>query len=450
MTKQISIVKRAIFLMALFIFSSCEKPNEGLGFDSLIGEIPGVGRAEFPITTQTRIQDSILVAINYDAQLQLAQGYLQPKLLGTYVDPLFGLSKAEFISEMLLEDLNPQFGSAPIIDSVNLYLRTTDYYGDTTRPINLTVHQLSESLSRDSAFYSSFSPALGLKLGELTSFTPKPNARFKFKGEAVLPSFKIPLDKGFFKQQILDQGNAFDAFTTNEKFRTYFKGIKVSVEAGEGSILTLNTNSVNSKILIFFRTEDTATTSSQIELNFAQNKTTKPIGFSTFKQDYVNYPVAFDTTDTDSEALYVQPMGGVFGALDFEMLDTLQEKGYAINRAYLELPIKRTTTRGLLAATALEVRELDETKQIGPLSEDFRRSQGGGTLLLGELRDNQYRLEFTRALFKLLNNVESGTPLPTFAIVPVNKSTSARRTVLNGGNNTFEAPRLVVFYTKPK
>lgn len=436
--------------MALFIFSSCEKPNEGLGFDSLIGEIPGVDRAEYSINTQTFTQDSILVAINYDAQLLLAQGYLQPKLLGTYVDPLFGLSKAEFISEMLLEDLNPQFGSAPIVDSVNLYLRTIDSYGDTTRTFNLEVHQLAESLSRDNAFYSSFSPELGSKLGELIDFTPKPNARFKFKGESILPSFKIPLDKEFFKQQIVDQGNAFDAFTTNEKFRTYFKGIKISVTGSDGSILTLNTNSVNSKILIFFREADTSTTTSQLELNFAQNKTTKPIGFSTFKQDYVSYPVAFDTTDVNSEALYVQPMGGVFGALNFEMLDTLQKKGYAINRAYLELPVKRTTTRGLLAAFALEVRELTESNQIGSLSEDFTRNQGGGTLLLGELRDNKYRLEFTRSLFKLLNNVEDGTPLPTFAIVPVNKSTSAKRTVLNGGNNTFEAPKLVVFYTKPK
>jgi hypothetical protein len=448
MTKHKSLFKRAIFLMAFFIFLGCEKPNEGLGFDTLIGDVPNAERVEYGIKTGVVKQDSILVAINYDAQLLLAGGYAQAKLLGTYVDPLFGLNKAEFISEVLLEDLNPQFSEDAIVDSVNLYLRTTDYYGDTNQTMRLEVHQLAEELSRDTSFYSSFAPGLGAKLGELTAFSPRPNTSLTVNEESTLPSFKIPLDVNFFQENFADQGSNFDAFTTNEDFRTYFKGIKISVEAGEGAILTINSNSVYSQILIFYRQADSLEESSQLELNFAQDKSTKPIGFSTFQQDYISYPVAFDENDENTTEVYTQSTGGVFGTIQLEMVDTLMDKGYAINRAYLELPIKPGSAAGFRPHSALELREIDEEGEIGSLIDDFARGQGGGSLLSGTLRDNKYRLEFTRTLFRLLNNTEPGETIPSFALVPVSKSTSPRRSVLNGGSNTFETPKLIVFYTK--
>jgi hypothetical protein len=441
-------MKRAILLMAPFVLLSCEKPNEGLGFDQIIGDVPGAARAEYGIKTKTHNLDSILVAINYNAQVLLTTGYGAPKLIGTYVDPRFGLAKAEFVSEMILEDLNPNFGETAIVDSVNLYLRTTGYYGDTLRPMHWEVHTLANPLSRDTAYYSSFNPALNVKLGELSNFYPTPNSNFRFEGTKVSPSLKIPLNTAFFQQEFANRGDNFESFSTNELFRAYFSGIKVQVDAGEGSILTIASDNANSKILIFYRLSDTSTSTESVELNFRQDKTTKPIGFSTFEQDYTNYTVDFDLTAEDTEAMYVQSMGGVCGVLNFTDLDTLLNKGYVINRAYLELPIERGTTGGYSAASRIEVRRFEDGIPSS-LTNDFAFGAGGGQLLAGQLRDNKYQIEFTREIFEVLNSMENNQEIPTFAVVPVNKSTASGRTVLKGGKSVVDTPKLVVFYTKP-
>ncbi len=447
--KPIFTLKRAIIvLMAPFVFLACEKPNEGLGFDQIIGAVPDADVIEFGAITATRNQDSLLVAINYDGQRLLVNGYGSIKLIGTYVDPLFGQAKAEFVSEMILEDLNPSFGTTPIVDSVNLYLRTVGSYGDTLSPMSWSVHTLAENLSRDSTFYSSFEPVTGTQLGELSNFTPRPGTPVAFEGEAVPSSIKIPLDPSFFQQTFADQGDGFSAFATNEDFRTYFPGIKVSVQEGSGSILSISPASVYSRLLIFYRLADTSTTTESVELNFSQNKTTVPIGFSTFEQDYSTYPVAFDTANADSEVAYVQSMGGVFTTLSFEGLDTLLDQNFVINRAFIEVPIERTTTGGYPAHSSLEIRQV-ENDVPGSLTLDFSSGAGGGGLLRGDLRDNRYRFEFTRELFVTLNALDNTAKIPTFAIVPVNKSTVSNRTVLKGGKSLLETPKLIVYYTKP-
>lgn len=433
--------------MAPFVFLSCEKPNEGLGFDQIIGDVANAARVEYSAQTSVANLDSILVAINYDAQISLAGGYGATKLIGTYIDPKFGLAKAEFVSEMILEDLNPNFGTTAIVDSVNLYLRTTGYYGDTLSPMQWQIHTLSNQLSRDTSYFSDFNPSLNVLLGEANNFTPTPNSNFKFEGEVINPTLKIPLGTGFFQSEFADRGSNFESFTTNELFRNYFFGIKISVTAGAGSILSIAPDNANSKILIFYRLSSTATSSEAVELNFRQDKNTKPMGFSTFEQDYASYPVAFDFNATNTEAMYVQSMGGVFGVLNFKDIDTLLNQGYIINRAFLEIPIERGTTGGFPAASKIEIRRYEDGIPSA-LSNDFAVGAGGGSLLQGSLRDNAYQVEFTRELFEALNAGENGQ-LPSYAIVPVSKSTASSRTVLKGGASTLETPKLVVFYTKP-
>ena len=447
MTQTLSrIVKRAILVMAPFLFfTSCEKPNENLGFDQVIGgNIPADSMA-VPITTYTFSVDSILTALSYQDQ-RIIGGYRGNRLVGSYESPYFGKAEASVVAELLPEDLNIDFGTNPVIDSVNLYLRIANAYGDTSVPMDIKVQKLSEGLSKDSLFYSSFRPNTDRVLGELKNAIIAPNSQSRRSGQDLPAALKIRLDSTYFQTEFAEVGNgSATEFSTFENFLDHFPGIYIT-SSGARAISYFNLNSALSSIDIHYHNDEDSSLTTR--LSFLQDKSTIPIHFNVFDQDYSNASVDLQNQDTiqGEQRVFVQAMGGLATALklNLPMLDSLREEGMVVNKAFLTLHADVATGDAAAPVPSMEIRTLSGNV-AGDRIVDFRDNGGDGDIQFGELRNHRYRFDITRHLFKVIDNAKN----PNLAIVPVAKSTVANRSILRGGKDPLLKTRLIIYYTKP-
>ncbi len=432
--------------MAPFVLISCEKPNEGLGFDQVIGELHGFDTLVFPVVGYTLNQDSLLVALNYDDQRTVG-GYSGNRLVGALSDGVFGQSRARFAAQLILQQVSPDFGANPVVDSVNLLLTYAGYYGDTTQPMDISVREITESLDRGRNFYSNFNPQIGpSQLGGIVGLLPRPNTPSIIEGDTVAPTLKIPLGGEFFKQKIIDNaGN----FTSNENLVEEFKGIVVESSSSDGSILYFNLGNANSRLVIYYHNDEDD--DQKVELNFSQNKSTVPIHFNLFEHDYKNAPTAFaidnQNTEMGEAAIYVQAMGGVFSVLKIPGLDTLAGSEIVVNRAAIDIFQPMMYPLETDAPSRLELRSY-KNDTLGSQILDFdplRSASGGdGALRKPSAGKDFYRINLTQHVFDILNGAEN-QPL---ALLPQRKSTEANRVVLQGGRGTDCPLRLIVYYTK--
>lgn len=438
-------LKRAILVMAPFVFlASCEKPTDSLGFNQVIGGTMEADTIHIPVQTYTTEIDSILVAFRYPEQLVLG-GYASIRLMGENSGPLYGSNRAELLAQVLPRQLNPDFGSNPVIDSVKLNLRLVKAFGDTSVPMDIEVWELAEGFSRDSLYFSNYNPAEKQLLGSLRNYIPRPNTNRRYNQIRAIPYTTVYLDNNYFQSNFADvsDGN-YEPFSSFSKFLDQFKGLKIKASQGN-SILAFSLLSSFTELQIHYH-NDSDTTS--FVLDFSQDRSTVPIHFSRFEQDYAQAAFNLDQQDTVKGELvsYSQSMGGVATALKIapQRIDSLTKEGLVINKAYLELSTAPGTGDPAPPSPNMEIRGLDG-KGLGSRSLDFQGNSGDGNLRLGALRNNRYVFDLSRHLFNVLNSGENNT----LAIVPVDRTTAAYRTAFQGGKKADQAPKLIVYYTKP-
>ncbi len=447
MTKHIfKTLKRAILIMApLLLVISCERPTDNLGFEQIIGGTIEADTMHLKVVSYTAPIDSIVVALDYERQ-QLLGGYNPVRIMGQSQSTYFGTEKAILVSQLLPEQVNANFGSNPVVDSVNLYIRLTGSYGDTSLPMDIAVHLLDEGLSRDSNFYSNFRPVLGQELGRLDAYLPRPKTEKSFEGQVAPAHLRIPLDTAYFQANFADVGDgSFEAFSEFEAFTEYFKGIQLSSESG-GAILNTNLASAYSLLRIYYHNDNDTTFT---DLSFDQDRSSVPINFSTFDLDYSGSNLArlsLDSVNGEAQT-YVQSMGGVCTAFKFEKakIDSLLDEGLIVNGAQLEVYTAQGTGESVAPSPSMELRFL-EGRSLNDRIIDFQdASDVNGALNRGVLRNNKYSFDISRHLFSVLNSGENNT----LAIVPKTRTTAANRTILRGGSGSSERATVVVYYTKP-
>lgn len=445
-----------MLVVAPFLFIACEKPNDELGFNQVIGSVAGLGVIEFDsVITYTQKIDSLLVATD-----ETQVGYTGNKLVGSIIDGHFGRTEASFVSQMLLSDIDPDFGTNPNVDSVSLYLRYTGAYGDTSKIINLEVLELAgdirpngvvldaDSNIADSAYYSNYQPILGpspVVLGS-KSFIPRPNTNVRIENILSPPALKIPLDTNYFQQRFADVGNGNNVnFASNQAFVDYFKGIYVRATTNDGAILYFDLGLINSRLIIYFHNDEDPDAQS-VTLNFSQVSDVRPVSFSIFNNDYsmASFDLSNQNTTIGENVTYVQAMGGVTTVLEIPDLQGLADSSILINQAYIEIRKERGTGLALAPPPRLEIREFTSRGPNTALR-DFTTGTGGGTFVAEEVRDGYYRFNITKYVFEVVNTGQS----KKLAVVPVSKSTVADRVILQGGYGTESPVRLKIYYTKP-
>lgn len=262
-------------------------------------------------------------------------------LLGSYLDPVFGLTTASIATQVRLSTTSVGFGDSPQLDSIVLAFEYTRIqlqgdkeilaYGDTTTPQTFRVYELDESIFFDSAYYSNNVPAIKEpEIGILTT-APTPTDSITVDTLRLKSQLRIHLSEEL-GNRLLEQ----DSITSNEALDDLLKGFYVSpdpVSAG-GAIVFFNLLETYSRLTIYYSN----TESDSLEYHF--NINTESARFN-------NYTHNYDLADPDflaqmqgdtllgKERLYLQSMGGVTTKIMFPNFSDWKKEEIALNEANL-------------------------------------------------------------------------------------------------------------------
>lgn len=373
-------------------------------------------------------------------------------LLGSYADPVFGLSEASFCTQFLLPVPNLDFGSPSVLqaDSMILSLRYSGYYGNTD-PQTFKVYELTQDIFNSEVYYSNdtvlYNP---IEVGAIYNHVPNTTDSININGVNLDPHLRIKLKPSFAQKFINASGTSH--LSSNEAFTSFFKGLYIKSDnvhvEGKGGIFYFQLLSNISKLTLYYTNTSTNTSSSQ---DFVINELSAR--FNMFKQNYnfVNnsqIKAALNDTAIGKQKLYVQSMGGVKTKLIFPHFKNLAAKGnIIINQAQLVLSLNEDGTG---------------TTQYGPhnrLTLAAAREDGTNAIIIDQLEGEayfggtfsaiakEYRFNITRHMQRLIN----GQVPEDFGlfILPSGGAVNANRTVLHGSDK--EHPKhlkLILTYTK--
>lgn len=239
-------------------------------------------------------------------------------LLGSKVDPVFGTSKADFITQARLYEAK-DFGTNSVADSLVLFLLTDGFYGDGETKQILEVYELTKNFYKDSSYYSN------LSLEGILNETPIGTKTFRPSDTLI----SVKLDTSI-AQKIIGFGN----YEHQEEFLEEFKGLYVTSEnvLEGGGIVNLNLVYFDSKLTIYYHT-DTDT----ISYDFVINESS--VRINRFSHDYETADVAYEISHLDDSiihdtVIYAMGMGGVYTLIDLSFLESWRDTmPVAINNA---------------------------------------------------------------------------------------------------------------------
>jgi len=238
-------------------------------------------------------------------------------LLGSKVDPVFGTSKADFITQARLSE-QKDFGADPVADSLVLFLLTDGFYGDGETKQILEVYELTKNFYKDSSYYSNLSLEGILNESLIGTTTFQPND--------TLVSVKLDVS---IAQEIVDSGN----YEHQEEFLEVFKGLYVTSEnvLEGGGIVNLNLLAFDSKLTIYYHTA-----TDTISYDFVINESS--VRINRFSHDYETADVAYRISHLDDSihdtVIYAMGMGGVYTRIDLSFLESWRDSmPVAINNA---------------------------------------------------------------------------------------------------------------------
>ena len=419
----------ALFLVAILLVAGCSKEQGDLGLQ--------VQPQEDQLNIMVSDTSTVLAYTVKEDSLRSDEFMLA--LLGSYVDPVFGRTKASVYSQIRMEAETVDFTSATggisetVVDSLYLYLDLNGFYGNLDAQ-NFEVYRINEDFYLDSNYYSNSTLTTdGVDLVEAGAGTivPDPLNFTYIEGQLANPVLKIKLDNSLADDIVAQTGSG--NLVDNDAFVSWFKGLHITVDdsgqsTDEGALLYLDLLNANSRVSMYYRftfpgEEDT--------LRFNFNINTNSARFSQTEHDYTGTAIGSQLADSTlgNESIFVQTMGGVKSKIDFPHLDAMSDS-VVINKAELVLPYDYFTSDPYSPQSQLYLLRVDSSGQTF-FTEDF----GEGETLHGGFRDNANK-EFRFNIAKYVNNVLTGLVQNNgLYLISTSSMITANRVVINGKNS---------------
>jgi len=454
-------LKQVALLVSIIFFIACEKPEESLGIDLQPEEdILGISAIDtFTIEGQTLPEDSILT------------DNVLTGLVGAYIDPQFGYTKAEHTSEIRLTTSNPVFflnGSSIenlVVDSLILNLSFNrgfeiPVYGSTGEQF-FQVFEVIDSLDVTEDYYDQTTvDIIGEDLIMEGHNMQRPDylSSVFIDDEEALPAVRLPL-KHELAQRIFD-ASTIDGLSAVE-FLELIKGLQITVDENapgvnlaETGLVLFDTDLGFSRIELYYRDTGVTTSTGQDSTLFYDFELRSGTGkYNGFQHDFLNggnpnliRQVINEIPDSGKELLYVQAGGGTKLRVDLPYLENLKQiDGIALAKAELILPVNESSGGRFTVPSRLLLFALDENEDSFVLDE-FLQDPAGFSFIDGafDSENNQYRFILTRFLQQVLNGEKQ---FNGFEIVSQRASTTANRVILNGAENPGEKLRLEIIFT---
>jgi hypothetical protein len=367
-------------------------------------------------------------------------------LLGTMYDPDFGITLAGIYTQFSLNNPNPDFDPSAVLDSAVLTLAYTSSYGDTTQQQNVKVFELTESMNKDSVYFSNrkFSFDSINPLADF-SFFPMPNDSVLIDSINTTPHLRIPLDTADVSD-FLKTDNAA-SFANTEEFQKFFKGVFVrtdlgSLTSGQGCIMGFNFSSTFSGITLYYHTD----TLDSLKYFIGMDQSAARMNY--FDHDYnvgaINVSLTNDTNAVD-DIVYIQSMAGIKTKIIFPYLKNFFDQGaVAINKAELILPIIDGSDVKYDPNIRLGLAGIDSAGTAVLILDAFEAgSYYGGTY---DETKKQYHFNIARYMQNIVSNNAQDYGLYLLA---TGASVTANRAMINNiTSSAFSRMKLKVTYSK--
>jgi hypothetical protein len=253
------------------------------------------------------------------------------QLLGSMIDPLFGFSKAEYVTQIGASDNSGSFGPNPKIDSVILTLQYDEFSGEGNLSQQIRVYEYMEFIRKDTVYLTNM---------DITGLYRQPELGHGWmtRDDTII---RIQITDSAFINKFLQAEDSILASTNYIQELMYGLYIATDDVTTEGGIASIYADAEGTS-LRFYYANDTVD-------SISQNYTIYRSGcqqFNLFGHDYTGYPIEEFLTDTsrNDSLLFMQSMAGVFPRIRFPGLTKwIDSMPVAINEAKLILPMADTS-----------------------------------------------------------------------------------------------------------
>lgn len=429
--------------LALLLVSACRAPDEDLGLDLLPGDALG-----------TLVDTTTLHAYTYQDTVIRTSG-LTRNMLGSYLDPQFGLVKAGIVTQIRLSSNNVGAGqdnSGLVADSLVLALAFDGInyaYGNLNAQV-FEVHELGASLSVDSVYYSDDVPVIfqgNLVANRGGRIVPEPLKKPFILGDSLQPQLRIRLDHALAERFLSAFGTP--DMVDNTAFLEYFKGLYITVDNGsqlpnQQGILYFALLNVASKATLYYHdTNNEPELLRTFDLVIDQGS----VRYTTVEHDNnqaldPRLVMALADTAAPSTATFVQALGGVRTGIVLPHIMDYAGRGLILAKAELIVPLDGTYNAYHPPPTQLFIFRKDTAGKDVFLPDQL----GGIGAIDGNFRpdDREYRFNITRYIQGLLTGSITGNRV---VLVPGSNGVTANRAVLAGPDRSYEPMRLDLIFS---
>ncbi|MDR2010603.1 MAG: DUF4270 domain-containing protein [Bacteroidales bacterium] len=248
--------------------------------------------------------------------------------VGSYIDPVFGFSKASFASQFKLPVSNVNFSNVQTVDKIALHLKLYSCYGDSLSPQTVKIYRLNTDLDVSETYYSDYQ----INVAE-QEFLTESTLLFNHSDSARIIKIELPIE---LANDFISSSNT-GHFVNDTIFRKFFKGLYITSESvsSGGGIFSFAMMDSNTKIVMTYN--DTAEFSFTVDSKVAIVKM--------FEHDYSSASPELIATLGNPDGLfeysYIQGLGGMRVKMDFpELARYIEADNISINRARLVLNLK--------------------------------------------------------------------------------------------------------------
>lgn len=401
------LIQISAFMAVFFAFIACDENYSNIGGE-IINNPTDVKLSEYEVNAYSQKINSI--------QTNNLTNYV----LGTFKDPVYGESSASIVTQLALEQTNPDLGDNVALDSVVL---TIPYYSTETansteeKPeftldsifgegsFKLSVYETSyflNDLDPDSGFensqkyYSDQQPVIeqnivGDPLYENENFKPSAEAYDSYEvvdGEldtvSNAPALRIKLPIAFFKEKIIDNLGT-DIVANNSNFKNYLRSIFIKAESNgsEGTEALLDFTNNKAKVSLYYQSDVQDFDDNGEEVTVRKNNSFDLLmvgmnHFNTFSGEFpeeILQDINSQSADSDgSENLYLKGQEGSMIVVnlfpDESVLASLKEQNLLINEANLTFYVNQDQLAGGIEPERVLLFDLDNRTVISDYIND--------------------------------------------------------------------------------
>jgi hypothetical protein len=382
-------------------------------------------------------------------------------LLGTFNDPIFGKTIADFACQYRLSGY-PEFSDIDHVDSMVLYLGYKEIYGDTLTPQHFKIYELESAIPFDDKFYQNVD-LKGLAKTEVLAekyYIPKfrlDSLTNKYGSTNKIPKDTVTQEIAFrFSSSFISKLATVDSITksNNDNFLQFFKGLYIEASdlSEQGTLMKI----MGSGIVAYYHKDNDTT-----KYSFTYKNNTNASRVSRFVHDYSNTKFAahLNSEQVQDSLIYAQTTGGIrskiyipdlgiWSKLIPEYKDNPDTTHLTINKAELILKLDTTFSqpRDFRPSEQLVLAAIDSVgKTYLPSDHTYSSAYYGGTY---NIIDKTYRFNIAQHIQDVINK-KDGKKNYGFYLETAYKNSTSRRVVLKGANSKTGI-RLEVTYSKVK